>query len=415
MLFQKILDIFSKKNNIRTLFLVDILYMKDLNAIYDFKNGDFIIRQLDSILKTNIKELIIEELKRDISINIKNTHVDVFEIYLLDDLSIEEIVIVKNIIYESIVSNNFKLLDNYGTINIDITIGCAKSEDQHIKIYAEKALYNAKLNFIHYMYYDSFLYKNESVNENLLDVLNYSIENNLVEPYFQAIMDNKTNKIVKYEALMRIFDKEGRMLMPNNFIYKAKKCRLYNKLMEILIDKIIVYILKYKIHISINLDYTDILNPQIKKALVSKIKSNNIGEYLTLEILESEKVSSFDTVNEFINDVKQFGVKIAIDDFGTGFSNYENILNLNIDYIKIDGSLIRKINEDIYLNLIKSIVLFSKQQNIKVVAEFVSDLKILRYVKNIEIDYSQGYYIGKPTHIQELFGEENETTTKKDN
>ncbi|MDD4329617.1 MAG: GGDEF domain-containing protein [Aliarcobacter sp.] len=415
MLFQKILDIFSKKNNIRTLFLVDILYMKDLNAIYDFKNGDFIIRQLDSILKTNIKELIIEELKRDISINIKNTHADVFEIYLLDDLSIEEIVIVKNIIYENIVSNNFKLLDNYGTINIDITIGCAKSEDQHIKIYAEKALYNAKLNFIHYMYYDSFLYKNESVNENLLDVLNYSIENNLVEPYFQAIMDNKTNKIVKYEALMRIFDKEGRMLMPNNFIYKAKKCRLYNKLMEILIDKIIVYILKYKIHISINLDYTDILNPQIKKALVSKIKSNNIGEYLTLEILESEKVSSFDTVNEFINDVKQFGVKIAIDDFGTGFSNYENILNLNIDYIKIDGSLIRKINEDIYLNLIKSIVLFSKQQNIKVVAEFVSDLKILRYVKNIEIDYSQGYYIGKPTHIQELFGEEDETTTKKDN
>lgn len=415
MLFQKILDIFSKKNNIKTLFLVDILYMKDLNAIYDFKNGDFIIRQLDSILKTNIKELIREELKRNISINIKNTHADVFEIYLLDDLSIEEIVIVKNIIYESIVSNNFKLLDNYGTINIDITIGCAKSENQHIKIYAEKALYNAKLNFIHYMYYDSFLYKNESVNENLLDVLNYSIENNLVEPYFQAIMDNKTNKIVKYEALMRIFDKEGRMLMPNNFIYKAKKCRLYNKLMEILIDKIIVYILKYKIHISINLDYTDILNPQIKKALVSKIKSNNIGEYLTLEILESEKVSSFDTVNEFINDVKQFGVKIAIDDFGTGFSNYENILNLNIDYIKIDGSLIRKINEDIYLNLIKSIVLFSKQQNIKVVAEFVSDLKILRYVKNIEIDYSQGYYIGKPTHIQELFGEENETTTKKDN
>lgn len=415
MLFQKILDIFSKNNNIKTLFLIDILYMKDLNAIYDFKNGDFIIRQLDSILKTNIKELIKEELKRNIYINIKNTHADVFEIYLLDDLSIEEIVIVKNIIYESIVSNNFKLLDNYGTINIDITIGCAKSEDQHIKIYAEKALYNAKLNFIHYMYYDSFLYKNESVNENLLDVLNYSIENNLVEPYFQAIMDNKTNKIVKYEALMRIFDKEGRMLMPNNFIYKAKKCRLYNKLMEILIDKIIVYILKYKIHISINLDYTDILNPQIKKDLVSKIKSNNIGEYLTLEILESEKVSSFDTVNEFINDVKQFGVKIAIDDFGTGFSNYENILNLNIDYIKIDGSLIRKINEDIYLNLIKSIVLFSKQQNIKVVAEFVSDLKILRYVKNIEIDYSQGYYIGKPTHIQELFGEEDETTTKKDN
>lgn len=406
MLSEKILNTFFKKNNIKTLFLVDILYMKDLNAIYDFKNGDFIIKQLDFILKNKTRELIKQKLNRNISIKTKNTHADVFEIYLFDDLSIEEIVIVKNLIYESIVSNNFKLLNNNVTINIDITIGCAKSEDENIKIYAEKALHNAKLNFIHYMYYDSFLYKNESINENLLDVLNYSIENNLVEPYFQAIMDNKTNKIVKYEALMRIFDKEGRMIMPNIFIHKAKKCRLYNKLMEILIDKIIVYILKYKIHISINLDYTDILNPQIKKALVSKIRNTNIGEYLTLEILESEKVSSFDTVNEFINDVKKLGVKIAIDDFGTGFSNYENILNLNIDYIKIDGSLIKKIDKDIYLNLIKSIVLFSKQQNIKVVAEFVSDLKTLRYVKNIQIDYSQGYYIGKPMHIQELFGEE---------
>lgn len=405
-LLEKILNIFLKNNNIKTLFLVDILYMKDLNAIYDFKNGDFIIKQLEFILKNKTKELIKQELKRNITIKVKNTHADVFEILLLDNLSIQEIIIVKNLIYECIISNNFKLLNSNASINIDITIGCAKSEDKNIKIYAEKALHNAKLNFIHYMYYDSFLYKNESINENLLDVLTYSIENNLAEPYFQAIMDNNTNKIVKYEALMRIFDKDGHMLMPNIFIHKAKKCRLYNKLMEILIDKIIIYILKYKIHVSINLDYTDILNPQIKKTLVSKIRNNNIGKYLTLEILESEKVSNFDTVNEFINDVKKLGVKIAIDDFGTGFSNYENILNLNIDYIKIDGSLIRKIDEDIYLNLIKSIVLFSKQQNIKVVAEFVSDLKILRYVKSIEIDYSQGYYVGKPMHIKELFGEE---------
>ena len=106
-----------------------------------------------------------------------------------------------------------------------------------------------------------------------------------------------------------------------------------------------------------------------------------------------------------------YGVKIAIDDFGTGFSNYENILNLDIDYIKIDGSLIKKIDKDIYLNLIKSIVLFSKQQNIKVIAEFVSDLKTLRYVKNIKIDYSQGYHIGKPMNIDELLKVSDEKRT----
>jgi EAL domain-containing protein (putative c-di-GMP-specific phosphodiesterase class I) len=382
--------------------------MKDINAIYNFTNGDYIIVQLNNILKNKTKNSIKKILNRNIYIKIKNSHADVFKILIYDDLSMEEIIKIKNLIYENVVSNDFKLLNKNSLINIDITIGCSKSADNQIKIYAEKALHNAKLEYLHYMYYDSFLYKNEFKNENLLDALNYSIENNLVEPYFQAIMDNTTNKIVKYEALMRIFDKDGNMIMPNVFIHKAKKYRLYNKLMELLFNKIIIYILRYKIHVSINLDYIDILNPQIKKSLLSKIKSNNIGSYLTFEILESEKVSNFNIVNDFITEAKEHGVKIAIDDFGTGFSNYENILNLNIDYIKIDGSLIKKINEDIYLNLIKSIVLFSKQQNIKVVAEFVSDLKILRYVKNIEIDYSQGYHIGKPMNIKEIIEGKNE-------
>lgn len=411
MLFKNFMPSFFKKSEIKTLFLVDILYMKDLNAIYDFKNGNYIISQLHGILKNKTKNLISKNLNRDVAIKVKNTHADVFKILIYDNLSIEEILKIKNLIYANIVSYDFKLLNKKSLINIDVTIGCAKSADSQIKIYAEKALHNAKLEYLHYMYYDSFLYKNESITENLLDTLNYSIENNLVEPYFQAIMDNTSDEIVKYEALMRIFDKNGNMVMPNVFIHKAKKCRLYNKLMEILFNKIIVYVLEYKIHVSINLDYIDILNPHIKNTLISKIKNNNIGSYLTLEILESEKVSNFNIVNNFIVEVKKYGVKIAIDDFGTGFSNYENILNLDIDYIKIDGSLIRKIDEDIYLNLIKSIVLFSKQQNIKVVAEFVSDLKILRYVKNVKIDYSQGYYIGKPMNIKELFGEQNEKKT----
>ena len=415
MLLDNFFNKIFKKNNISTLFLIDILYMKVLNAIYNFRHGDYLIKHLIFILKNQTKELIKKTLKRNVKISIKNTHADIFEILIFDNLTIEEIVSLKNIIYECVVANNFKLLDSDSTINIDITIGCSKGADKNIKIYAEKAVYNAKLNFLHYMYYDSFLYKNESANENLLDIINYSIEHNLVEPYFQGIMDNKKDEIVKYEALMRIFDKDGNIIMPNIFIHKAKKCRLYYKLMEILLDKIIINILKYKIHVSINIDYIDILNPHINKSLIDKIKDNNVGEYITLEILESEKVSNFNIVNDFINEIKKFGVGIAIDDFGTGFSNYENILNLNIDYIKIDGSLIKRIDEDIYLNLIKSIVLFSKQQNIKVVAEFVSDLKILRYVKNIEIDYSQGYHIGKPMSIQELFGEKIETTTKKDN
>jgi EAL domain-containing protein (putative c-di-GMP-specific phosphodiesterase class I)/GGDEF domain-containing protein len=395
----------------KTLFLIDILYMKDINAIYNFQNGDYIIKQLKKLLTGKITSIISKKIDKKVLIELTNTHADVFELIIYENFSIDEILEIKNLIFEEVINYPFKLLNKNSTINIDVTIGCSKSDDQLIRIYAEKALHKAKLNFVHYMYYDAYLYKNESISENLLDILNYNIENNLVEPYFQAIMDNSSNEIVKYEALMRLFDKNGNILLPHVFIHKSKKCRLYTKLMEILIDKIVLYITKYKLHVSINLDYTDILNPNIKRSLISKFKKSNIAPYLTIEILESEKIANFNIVNDFISEVKKYDVKIAIDDFGTGFSNYEYILNLNVDYIKIDGSLIKKIDEDIYLNLIKSIVQFCKQQEILIVAEFVSDLKILRYVKAIGIDYSQGYYISKPVKIEEIIGDKNEETS----
>ncbi|WP_072681968.1 EAL domain-containing protein [Arcobacter sp. LA11] len=378
--------------------------MKDINAVYGFENGNFILSQLFKLLKKDIKEQILFNLERRVCIEVKNTHVDVFTITIYEELNEMEIMEVKNIIFNNIVTNQFGLLHNEIMIDIDVTIGCSKGQEKDLQVYAEKALHNAKLNYIHFMYYDSKLYKNHFLNEELLDALHRNIKEKTVEPFFQPIQDNKTSEIIKYEALMRIFDKDGQIIMPQVFLGKARKYRLFNKLMEILILKVIDYIEKYKIHVNINLDYNDILNPSMKDLIINNIKNSDVGKYLTVEILESKKINNFYLVNDFINDLKTYDVQIAIDDFGSGFSNYEHILNINTDYIKLDGSLIKKIDEDVYYNLVKSIVQFCKEQNIKVVAEFVSDLRILRYVKSLDIDYSQGYYIGKPERIEKIIG-----------
>ncbi|MBS9782873.1 MAG: GGDEF domain-containing protein [Arcobacter sp.] len=395
----------NKKNTIKTLFLIDILYIKDINAMYGFDNGDLIIKQLYKFLKQHSHHIVKDAIKKDIQIGLKNSHVDVFELMVYDNLSIEEITKIKDSIFNKIINHEFYLLDKKTFINIDTTIGASKSHTDKIKVYAEKALYLAKTNYLNFMYYDSYLHSNEHIEENILNILNHNIENKLVEPYLQTIIDNQNSKIVKYEALMRIFDEKGQEILPGAFLQKAKKSRLYPKLMKILIDKVITYIVKYKINISINYDYTDIINVNLTNYLINQIKDNNIGKFITIEILEHEKITNFAIVNDFINDLKKYGVQFAIDDFGIGFSNFEYILNLNIDYIKIDGSLIKRIDEEIYLNLIKSIVLFCKQQDIKIVAEYVINLKILRYVKAIDIDYFQGYYISKPMPI-DLFIEE---------
>lgn len=399
---------FLYKNKLKTIFLVDILYMKDINAVYGFENGDFIIKQLYNLLKKEIKNQILFCLEKKICIDVINSHVDVFALTIYDKLDEMQIIEVKNIIFNNIVTSQFNLLNNDLTIDLDVTIGCSKGKDKNLQVYAEKALHNAKMNYIHFMYYDAKLYKNHFINEELLSALHRNIKEKTVEPFFQAIKDNKTSKIVKYEALMRLYDKDGKVMMPQVFLTKSRKYRLFNKLMEIMILKVIDYVKKYKIQATINLDYTDILNPSLKELIIENIKENDIGDYLTVEILESRKISNYYLVNDFINDLKEYNVQIAIDDFGSGFSNYEHILNINTDYIKLDGSLIKKIDEEIYYNLVKSIVQFCKEQNIKVVAEFVSDLKIERYVKSLDIDYSQGYYIGKPQRIEEILGEINE-------
>jgi EAL domain-containing protein (putative c-di-GMP-specific phosphodiesterase class I) len=118
---------------------------------------------------------------------------------------------------------------------------------------------------------------------------------------------------------------------------------------------------------------------------------------ITLEILESEEIYDYEVVKQFIKEVRRFGCKVAIDDFGSGYSNFENILALDIDIIKIDGTLIHRIDHDSHAELIvRTIVAFAKEAGFKTVAEYVHSDSILKMAEAIGIDYAQGYYIGKP-------------------
>ena len=124
---------------------------------------------------------------------------------------------------------------------------------------------------------------------------------------------------------------------------------------------------------------------------------------LEFEILESEEIQDFDAVIAFIANVKRFGCTVGVDDFGAGYSNFNMLTNLNIDFVKIDGSLIKDIdsqkNQEIIVSTISN---FSKQFGFKTVAEFVSNENIFKKVQELDIDYAQGYHFGKPVNFQEV-------------
>ena len=113
--------------------------------------------------------------------------------------------------------------------------------------------------------------------------------------------------------------------------------------------------------------------------------------------LESEGIENFEQIDKFIRRMKSHGCKIAIDDFGTGYSNFEYLIRLDIDFIKIDGSIIKNIVYDKNMHLIvKTIVDFAKKMEYKIIGEYVASKEIHDAIIDLEIDYAQGYYIAQP-------------------
>ncbi len=243
----------------------------------------------------------------------------------------------------------------------------------------------------------------EKAKENIetLIVIKDAIENRRIISYFQPIFNNKTKKVEKYESLVRIRDINGRIVPPDKFLRVAKISRYYKQITRIMTEKIINAIKKLDMEISLNLSEIDIEDRDTVDFILNKLNENlDVSKKLVIELLEDENINNQAEVKRFIKTIKSMGVKIAIDDFGSGYSNFVRLLEYEPDYIKIDASLIKDIetNPNSY-NIVEVIKKFADKQGFKTVAEFVENENILRIVTELGIDYSQGYFVGKPQEM----------------
>jgi len=228
-----------------------------------------------------------------------------------------------------------------------------------------------------------------------------AINSQNIVSYFQPIINNKTNEIEKYESLVRLIDENDNIISPYFFLEIAKIVRYYNRITNIVIDNYFEALKKTDKDISLNLSALDIEDLDIRNKLIDLVLENmHIAHRIVFELLEDEVVKDFEIVKDFISLVKIYGVKIAIDDFGAGVSNFERLLDYQPDILKIDACLIKNIETDQYSrNVVETLQEFAKKQGIKTVAEFVSNEKIHKIVTDMGIDYSQGFYLGKPAPL----------------
>ncbi len=250
------------------------------------------------------------------------------------------------------------------------------------------------------------LYEKESseAQKNLetLKMIKLAIDDCKIISYFQPIINNKTKEIEKYESLVRLVDKNSKVISPYFFLETAKKAKYYAQITSIVLENSFEALQNTDMDISINLSVLDIEKHSTREKIFELLKLNYENTHRVIfELLEDENTKDFKLIKSFIADVKKMGIKIAIDDFGAGYSNFERLLDYQPDILKIDGSLIKNIESNSYsLNVVETIVAFAKKQNIKIVAEFVENENIFNILNNLGVDYSQGYYFGKPEALR---------------
>ncbi|MGL4368056.1 MAG: EAL domain-containing protein, partial [Spirochaetota bacterium] len=296
-------------------------------------------------------------------------------------------------------------------VPISVTIGIAEGRPDkklsavqarayNIVARADMAFKKARIMKKNFLVYDESMQISREFEENICwtKKIRKAIKSDSVIPYFQPIIDNTTGCIKKYECLIRMRDESGIILYPGAFLNTAKRSRLYPMLTRIMIEKVFETFHGRDMEFSINISVDDILSPDTTHYIYDILTIyRKIAHRAVFEIVESEGIENYEEVRSFISQVKSFGCKIAIDDFGTGYSNFDYIMKLDVDFLKIDASIIKNLPEDPNARIItETIVAFCKKMGIQTVAEFVHSREVYDIVREMGIDYSQGFFLGEP-------------------
>jgi len=373
-----------------TLALINIDKFSILNDLYGEEFGDKILLSFVARLK--------ETFKND-SYNIYRVGSDNFVVLCKNiDISVKD--------FKKTCQSFVSLTADHGlhidgeNIDISITIGLAQANDKHAFEYAQRAIPKARRRYLDILEYDKEQFEQKKdIEENIawIKKLKSGLTDGRFQPYFQPIIDAQTKEIYKYEALIRYIDDEGNEIAPYKFLTIAKKARLFPIIIKVMLSSVLAIIKEKKIRVAVNLSFEDIVNNDTHQFIFDTLDQyKEEAKLLDFEILESEEIEDFEIVKEFINKIRSYGCHIGVDDFGAGYSNFNMLEALNVDFVKIDGSLIKEIDTlPKHALIVETIADFCKKLGIKTVAEFVSSEDIYQKTKSLGIEYMQGWHFGK--------------------
>jgi PAS domain S-box-containing protein/diguanylate cyclase (GGDEF)-like protein len=369
-----------------SLLLLNINNFSYINTAYGFNVGDKI---LATIANTLAKNFSANETFR--------LNSDEFGLLFEGEINIaEQIKIIQQYFYNTLIQ-----VDDI-SLHIAFTYGGAYGKE-HLLHNSALALKQAKS--LGKNRYHIFDVENELVDDSTREgfiasnnLLHSALELDQLTPYFQGIYDNKNQTIEKFEVLARIV-RGDEVISPYHFLDTAKLSGLLPEITRVILDKSFKIMSNYDYTFSLNITEDDLNQDYLLAYLAEKTAQYKIPpQRIILEILEGVSAAGKKNHIKQLNELKTNGYLLAIDDFGTEYSNFERILELDIDYLKIDAKYIKNIdlNEKSY-EITRAITFFAHNANIPCVAEFVHNDSVQTVVKALGIDYSQGYYFSEPS------------------
>jgi EAL domain-containing protein (putative c-di-GMP-specific phosphodiesterase class I) len=243
-----------------------------------------------------------------------------------------------------------------------------------------------------------------------------AIEENRFELAFQPIVSvesfspGQDNGWDHFELLLRMRDKSGKLIAPGAFLPAAERYNLISKLDRWVISTAFHWLARHPTHLkrvdhcSINLSGQSFGNKEFLNFVLGIFKNGGVSpEKICFEITETSAISDLAGAIDFIKALREIGCLFSLDDFGSGLSSFGYLKSLPVDFIKIDGLFVKDIVEDpISYSMVKSINDIGHVMGKKTIAEFVENQAVLSKLREIGVDYAQGYGICKPQPLDEL-------------
>jgi len=239
------------------------------------------------------------------------------------------------------------------------------------------------------------------------------LEQNRFRLFFQDIehlgrQPNEKSKI-HGEVLLRILDEDMKLIGPGSFIPSAERYNMMPMIDRWVVEntlKLLSGNLETVINVMdrccINLSGQSLSDERFKKFLIEEIKNTRVPpQLLCFEITETAVIANLHTATSLISSLRDMGCRFALDDFGVGLSSFGYLRNLPVDYLKMDGSFVKNmVNDKTDYEMVRAINQIGHTMNIMTIAEFVEDEAILQAVRELGVDYAQGYIIAKPLPME---------------